>query len=87
MPIRSTASRRLPGRPRTIPQVEARIGMQIEAYIILAFNAGKSLPQVARDLRIGMNTIRRRLRARNYRVRCRWTLEILDQPPAAPGQS
>ncbi|MGD0113346.1 MAG: hypothetical protein ABSD48_15915 [Armatimonadota bacterium] len=59
-----------PGRPKSLGPVERRLGIRIEQHAIIATVEGRTARQIAAGLGIHVDTLRRWLRERGYRVEC-----------------
>jgi len=67
--MKSTNHRRT-GRPRSVPQVEEKLGCSLEHHVMEQMAAGRTSRQIAGALRIGVRTMKRHLRQRGYRIEC-----------------
>jgi len=74
------------GRPRTVPQIEGRMGIRLEHYVMDQMAAGRTSRQIAAALKISIDTIKRHLRRRGYRIECNTKLVLIERPPR-PGRS
>ncbi len=72
---------RRPGRPRTVPRMEQRMGMKLEHYVMDQMAAGRTSRQIAAALGLSVYTIKRHLRRRGYRIECNTTLVLIERPP------
>jgi len=77
---------RRPGRPRTVPQIEERMGIKLEHHVMDRMSAGRTSRQIAAELGLSVYTIRRHLRRRGYRIECNTKLVLIERPPR-PGRS
>ena len=77
---------RRPGRPRTVPQIEERMGIKLEHHVMDRMSAGRTSRQSAAELGLSVYTIRRHLRRRGYRIECNTKLVLIERPPR-PGRS
>jgi hypothetical protein len=68
-----------------LTDIERRRNITLELYVMGGLARGRSQAQIAASLGIAINTLRRHLRKRGYRIVCEYRLVPTDA--SRPGQS